>query len=178
MYCTLEKNNAFSICILCTLMIQIMSLYTLTILRTWYEKSIQWGRACLSEQCLANINLLEPTTHYIVNSQFLAQEGVVCWHMYPKVHRFCPNPCLWRAYLIATHIRRLDSQRRVHRPRALHSFDAIKHASHAKELNSFRLMQMKIRVPSPQQLWMCIVLEATINTILTQNHRCLPHLKS
>ena len=91
MYYTLEKNNTFPICIQCTLMTQIMPLYTLTLLCTRYEESTQWGRACLSEQHMANINLLEPTTHYVVNSQFLAQEGVMCWHMYPKVHRFCPN---------------------------------------------------------------------------------------
>ena len=41
-------------------------------------------------------------------------------------------------------------------------------------------MQMKIRIPSSQgfsQLLMCIVLEATIGTILMQNRCCSPYLK-
>ena len=36
---TLEKNNASPLCILCTLMPQVIPLFTLTLVCTWYEES-------------------------------------------------------------------------------------------------------------------------------------------
>ena len=43
---TLEKINTSPLCILDTLMPQIVPLLTLTLLHTWYEESTPWASSC------------------------------------------------------------------------------------------------------------------------------------
>ena len=48
---TLEKNNASPLCILCTLMPQIIPLLTLTLVHTWYEESNPWTKTTTWQKC-------------------------------------------------------------------------------------------------------------------------------
>ena len=47
---TLEKNNTSPLCVLCTLMPQIIALSKLTSTGIWYEKSTSWGQNSLLNQ--------------------------------------------------------------------------------------------------------------------------------
>ena len=64
---------------------------------------------------------------------------LVCIHSH-----FSTNLLYIGGFISVTNAHHLDFQQRVHPLRHLRSFDAIKHAFLAKELNSFHLMQMKL----------------------------------